>query len=155
WIPLANEPATPSFMSDCFRHPGGAPGFFADFEYRFSDPELLFMRHAPGRFAPVGEADWYDQHGFEQTAVAPRAPLQLELRVNRPRSVFAFLEPVVVELKLTNRSRQPVPVDESLLDAEGAITVIIKKDGKPARQWAPYARSCRDVAHRLLEPGQS
>jgi len=154
-IPLADEAAALSFMSYYFLHPGGEAAFFADFEYRFSDHELLFMRHAPQRFVPAGEADWYDQHGFEPGAVASRAPLRLELRVNRARAVFPFLEPVVLELKLTNLSRQPVPVDESLLGADGEMTVIIKKSGKPARQWAPYARYCRNAALRLLQPGQS
>src|SRR4029450_1046691 len=41
------------------------------------------------------------------------------------------------------------------LDASGELTVIIKKNGKPARQWAPYARYCRNAAPRLLEPGRS
>ncbi len=33
---------------------GGESAFFADFEYRFSDGELLFMRHAPGAVRPHG-----------------------------------------------------------------------------------------------------
>jgi hypothetical protein len=142
-------------MNYYFLHPGGEPAFFADFEYRFSDHELLLMRHAPDGFVPVGNADWYDHHGFQQAAVAPQPALRLELRVNRARPVFEFLEPVVLELKLTNSSDRPVPVDESVLDADAELTVIIKKSGKPARQWAPYARYCRNAAPRLLEPGQS
>jgi len=155
WIPLADEPTALSFMNYYFLHPGGQSAFFADFEYRFSDHELLLMRHAPDGFVPIGNADWYDHHGFQQAAVAPQPALRLELRVNRARPVFEFLEPVVLELKLTNLSDQPVAVDESMLDAAAEMTVIIKKSGKPARQWAPYARYCRNAAQRLLEPGQS
>src|SRR4029453_5810932 len=154
-IPLADEPGALSFMNYYFLHPGGAPAFFADFEYRFSDHELLFMRHAPDRFAPVGNADWFDHHGLQQAAIAPQPSLRLELRANRARAVFEFLEPVVLELKLTNLSAQPVPVEEGLLDAGDEMTVIIKKNGRPARQWAPYARYCRNAARRMLEPGQS
>jgi hypothetical protein len=155
WIPLADEPGALSFMNYYFIHPGGAPAFFADFEYRFSDHELLFMRHAPDRCVPVGDAGWFDHHGFQQAAVAPQPSLHLQLRVNRARAVFAFLEPVVLELKLTNRSGQPVAVDESVLDAGGEMTVIIKRHGKPARQWAHYARYCRNAVPRMLEPGES
>ncbi len=155
WIPLADEPGALSFMNYYFLHPGGAPAFFADFEYRFSDQELLFMRHAPDRFVPVGNADWFDHHGFQQAAIAPQPSLRLELRANRARAVFDFLEPVVLELKLTNQSDQPVPVNESVLDGGNEMTVIIKKNGRPARQWAPYARYCRNPSQRMLEPGQS
>jgi len=155
WLPMADEPAALSFMNYYFLYPGGAPAFFADFEYRFSDQELLFMRHAPAGVAQTGNADWFDHHGFQQAAVAPQSPLRLELRANRATPVFQFLEPVVLELKLTNLSDRPVPVDESVLDAGGETTVIIKKDGKPARRWAPYARYCRQTAQRVLGPGQS
>ena len=50
WIPLSNEPEARSYMNYPFRVDGGQSSFFADFEYRFSDSELLFMRHAPARF---------------------------------------------------------------------------------------------------------
>jgi hypothetical protein len=155
WLPLADEPAALSFMNYCFLHPGGAAAFFADFEYRFSDQELLFMRHAPERRAPVGNADWFDHHGFRQAAIVPRSPLRLELRVNRARPLFEFLEPVVLELKLANRSGRPMPMSDDVLDGGDGMTVIIKKDGKPARQWVPYARYCRRPGPSVLEAGQA
>ena len=155
WIPLADEPAALSFMNYYFLHPGGEPAFFADFEYRFSDQELLFMRHAPDRAAAIGNADWFDHHGFRQAAVAPQPPLRLELRANRARPAFEFLEPVVLELKLTNHSDRPVLVDEGVLDGGDDMTVVIKRDGRPARQWVPYARYCRKATQCTLEPGQS
>src|SRR5262249_51178393 len=153
WMPMADDPAALSFMNFYFLHPGGERAFFADFEYRFSDHELLLMRHAPDRSVPIGNADWYDHHGFQQAAIAPQASLRLELRANRPKPVFEFLEPVVLELKLTNLSDRAVTVDDSVLDVGGEMTVIIKKNGKPARQWVPYARCCRNASQRMLEPG--
>jgi hypothetical protein len=152
---MADEPTALSFMNYYFLHPGGEPAFFADFEYRFSDHELLHMRHAPDRLAQTGNADWFDHHGFRQAAIEPQSALRLELRVNRARPVFQFLEPVVLEMKLTNLSDRPVSVDESALDDGGEMTVVIKKNGKSARQWAPYARYCRKTTQRALGPGQS
>ena len=35
------------------------------------------------------------------------------------------------------------------------MTVIIKKDGKPARQYAPFARRCYQHKAKALAPGQS
>jgi hypothetical protein len=128
--------------------PGGA-------DFRFSDRELQIMRHAPDRSGRVGNADWFDRHGFEQAAPAADSGLQLQVRVNRAKPVFEFLEPVVLELRLSNVSSQPAPVDEGCLAAGDDMTVIIKKDGHPARRWAPYARTCRRPSPRVLEPGQS
>lgn len=155
WIPLSNENEARSFMNYPYNVAGGQSAFFSDFDYRFSDSELLFMRHAPARFVQMGNADWFDDHGFEQTAVSPEPSFKLELRVNRSKPVFEFLEPVVLELKLTNVSDQPQLVDEHVLEDAEEMTVIIKKQGKAARQWAPFARYCKSPGKAVLQPGES
>lgn len=155
WIPLTNEPEARSFMNYPFNVSGGQTAFFADFEYRFSDGELLFMRHAPARFVQMGNADWFDHHGFQQAIVSPEPTLQLELRVNRKTALFEFLEPVVLELKLTNISSQPQLIEEKLLAMLDHMIVMIKKDDKPARQFVPYAQYCWQHQLRALMPGES
>lgn len=155
WIPLANENEERSFMNYPYRVSGGQTAFFADFEYRFSDSELLFMRHAPARFVQMGNADWFDHHGFEQAAVSPEPNFRLELRANRQQTDYEFLEPVVLEIKLTNITNRPQLVDRAILSESERMTVILKKDGKTARQWAPYARYCMDDDTIVLAPGQS
>ena len=155
WIPLADEPEARSFMNYPYNVSGGQTAFFADFEYRFSDGELLFMRHAPARFVQMGNADWFDHHGFEEANVSPEPALKLELRVNRERAIFEFMELVTLELKLTNVSSQPQLVDKNLLSMSDSMTVILKKDGKPARQFVPYAQYCWLPEKRVLMPGES
>lgn len=155
WIPLPNEPEARSFMNYPFNVAGGQSAFFSDFEFRFSDGELLFMRHAPERFVQMGNADWFDDHGFEQAAVSPGSGYALELRVHRNLNYFEFLEPAKLELKLKNVSSEAKLVEGSILSASDHMTVILKKDGKPARQWAPYAQRCYDSSHTALAPGQS
>lgn len=155
WIPLANEPEARSFMNYPHNVSGGQTAFFADFEYRFSDGELLFMRHAPARFVQMGNANWFDHHGFQQANLSPEPTLNLELRVNRKTALFEFLEPVMLELKLTNISSQPQLIEEKLLAMLDHMIVMIKKDGKPARQWAPYAQYCWQHQLRALMPGES
>ncbi len=149
WIPLVDEPEARSFMNYPYGVAGGDTAFFADFEYRFSDGELLFMRHAPGRFVRMGDAAWFDHHGFEQARVQLDAPLSLDLRVNRARPVFEFLEPVVVELKLKNESKLPQIVDENLLTTLDGITIALKRQGSPARQYLPFAQ----VLHAAVGQG--
>jgi hypothetical protein len=155
WIPLADEPEARSFMNYPFRVTGGQAAFFADFHYRFSDAELLFMRHAPARFVRMGDADWFDHHGFEQAAVSAEPAVALDLRVNRPTPVFDFLEPVMVELKLKNISTEPQLVDEQVLAAADHFTIVVKKRGRPARTFSPFAHYCFKSKPRVLEPGQA
>ncbi|MCC7210890.1 MAG: hypothetical protein IT451_03470 [Candidatus Brocadia sp.] len=155
WIPLADEPEERSFMNYPYNVSGGQTAFFADFEYRFSDGELLFMRHAPARFVQMGNADWFDHHGFQEANVSPEPAFKLELRVNRERAIFEFMEPVTMELKLTNISTQSQMVNENILSMSDSLTVILKKDGKPARQFCPYARYCLQSKKKVLMFGES
>ncbi|MDX2169778.1 MAG: hypothetical protein SF182_22095 [Deltaproteobacteria bacterium] len=155
WIPLVNEPEARSFMNYPYRVAGGQAKFFADFEFRFSNPELLFMRHAPARFVQMGNADWFDHHGFEQAETELEPTLRLELRANRNQARFEFLEPAMLELKLTNVSDEPQIVDRHLLTNSEALTVILKRAGRPARQWVPFARYCRKSEPTVLAPGAS
>jgi len=155
WIPLADEPEARSFMNYPDNVSGRQAAFFADFEYRFSDGELLFMRHAPSRFVQMGNADWFDHHGFEQAAAATSAALQLTARVERNQPVFAYLEPPAIKLELTNASQRPQIVPGDVLDHTDGMMVIIKKRGGRARQWLPYARYCTEAEPKVLMPGQS
>jgi hypothetical protein len=155
WIPLADEPEARSFMNYPYNVAGGQTAFFADFEFRFSDSELLFLRHAPERFVQMGNADWFDHHGFEQTDRSAEPTLRLQLRANRDQPRFEFLEPVMLELKLTNASEQPQLVPEDLLKNADRITVIVKRQGQPARSFQPYAQYCRKVGQTVLGSGKS
>jgi hypothetical protein len=155
WLPIADEPEARSFMSYPYGVTGGQTAFFSDFEFRFSDSELLYMRHAPERFVQMGNAEWFDQHGFEQIVASPEPTLQLELRVNRIEPRFEFLEPVVLELKLKNVSGNPQLLPDDLISSTGNLTVIVKKANQPARSFQPYARYCRKSSQTVLRSGQS
>jgi hypothetical protein len=156
WLPgLPDEPEARSFMNYPFAVNGGQAAFFADFKYRFSNRELLFMRHAPAQFVQMGNADWFDHHGFEEARVSPQATLRLELEVNRDSGVFEFLEPVTLGLKLTNVSTDPQSVDANLLRSLDALTLVIKRQGQPAREFAPFARHCYLPEQIVIAPGES
>lgn len=154
WIPLANDPEARSFMNYPYNVTGGQQKFFSDFAFRFTNQELLFMRHAPARFVQMGNADWFDNHGFEQAAVAAHPTLKLEVRANRDPAHFEFLEPVVLELKLTNTGERPEVLHNRILESDN-LTVILKKQGRRARQWAPYARYCLELEPIVLAPKDS
>lgn len=156
WIPgLANEPEARSFMNYPYSVSGGQTAFFSNFQFRFSDQELLFMRHAPARLVQMGNAAWFDHHGFEQARVLAEPSFKLEARVNRAEARFDFLEPITLDLKLTNTTSQPQLIDDKILEELEHMTVIIKKDGKEARSFHPYANRCWEEKKRVLQPGQA
>lgn len=155
WITLINENEARSFMNYPYSVAGGETAFFSDFEYRFSDSELLFMRHAPESFVQMGNADWFDHHGFKQANSMGSPTFRLEIRVNRERPVFEFMEPVMLEMKLTNLSPEFQLVAAEVLNPNHDMTVILKKKGSPARQWAPYARKCTAPSRQIVDSGKS
>jgi hypothetical protein len=155
WIPLTNEPEARSFMNYPYFVAGGQQAFFADFAYRFSDAELLFMRHAPERFVQMGNANWFDNHGFEQAAEQIGNALTLEVRLHRDRPHLAFLEPLNIELKLRNSGTAPVIVDAARLHSLDSVTVISKRERDPARLFLPFARYCLEPQPTVLQPGES
>jgi len=155
WIPLANENEARSFMNYPFFVEGAQASFFSDFEYRFSDSELLFMRHAPSNFVQMGNAAWFDNHGFEQIEKEQSNEFILELRVNRDSSVFEFLEMINLELKLKNVSGQPQQIEKGVLNEFENMSIIIKRDGLPARQWLPFAQILHEKEMMLLDSGKA
>jgi hypothetical protein len=155
WIPLADEPNARSFMNYPYAVPGGQTAFFSDFEYRFSDSELLFLRHAPEKFVQMGNADWFDNHGFEQVNRLPESSLRLQLRVNRVETRFEFMEPVMLELKLTNVSDQPLLLPDDIISNSERMTIIVRRQGQTAKAYLPYARYCRKAGQTVLRTSHS
>src|SRR6266542_1017035 len=118
--------------------PGPETVFFQNFGYRFSDNELLFMRHAPYRFVEQGNALWFDHHAFQGANISAEAGLQLVVRVNRPRAEFEFLEPMVIELQVKKGPAERRPAPEHLLRHGDRPPVAVKRDGAEAPQYPRY-----------------
>jgi hypothetical protein len=155
WISLMDEPETRSFMNYPFNVKNGEKAFFADFQYRFSDSELLFMRHTPKLFKQTDDAGWFEHHGFDEANTFPNPAFRLEARLNRSQPTFDFMEPVNIELKLTNVSQQPQLISKKMLADLGMMTVIIKKEREQARQFIPYAKYLWADNKQVMMPNES
>lgn len=158
WVPLANQPEARSFMNYPFNVQGGERAFFGDFRFRFNRDELLFMRHAPRRFVQMGHSDWFENHGLwplRQEHPEGPADWHLQLRPNREVNAYAFMEPVILESKLTNRSGQTVTVDENLLAFEGNLKLVVQREGNVARPWRAMVTRCSQYVPVSLAPGES
>jgi hypothetical protein len=159
WIPLTEEREARSYMNYPYRVSGGPEAFFENFYYRFSDNELMFLRHAPERFVQQGNAEWLDHHAFEQARAASSRALELTVRVNRAKTDgraarYESMEPVIAELKLRNNSRVPVVVDRNCLYGDD-VMILIARDRGAARRWMPYQRYCLRAEPHVLQPGES
>lgn len=155
WIPLQDEREVRSFMNYPYDVQGSVPAFFQNFEYRFSDNELLFLRHAPERFVKMGDAEWFDDHGFKHQETLLHPSFKLSLRVNRETNRFEFLEPVCMELKLTNDTKDPQIVNKNVLANMDRMTIIVKKNGGKAKQLLPYLHYLQQSEKEVLMPGQT
>lgn len=154
WIPQINDFEARSFMNYPNNVSGGQNAFYANFEYRFTDEELLFMRHAPSRFVEMGNEDWFSNHGF-WSDVESANTLKMEVRVNREDPIFEYMEPVMVEFKLTNQTDKPLLVDANILRSMDSMSLLIKKGENPIREFRPYAKYCYDYSPQLLDAEQS
>jgi len=151
-----NDHEARSFMNYPYYVQGGQSAFFSDFEFRFSEKELLFMRHAPRDFVRMGGAMWGQDHGLRQEPEKPGHAFRLELRPNRETNMFHFLEPVHLELKLTNTSPvvQEVPFD--VLDEGHHVSIAVAREGAElTRRHRPFRSACYKSQPKSVTPGQS
>ncbi len=156
WIPLANAPEARSYMNYPFRVSGGQSAFFGDFQFRFTDDELVFMRHAPRRFVQMGNSNWFVNHGFEQPdALSHTGNWALNIRPNRDTNTYRFLEPVTMELKLTNTGDRVASVDHELLKDGRHINVYIQREGGLTKPWRPMITHCHEEETEQVDPGKS
>lgn len=156
WIPLANEPEARSFMNYPRRVSGGENAFWNDFRFRFSDDELIFMRHAPRRFVQMGNDDWFENHGFEApSALEQTGDWTLEVRPNRDNNSYRFLEPVSMELKLTNSGDKSAMMDGDMLQDGRHITVFVQREGGETKQWRPMITRCHEDHDDKIDVGES
>jgi hypothetical protein len=155
WIPMRSDKEARSFMNYPFEVRGGEDAFFRNFEYRFSDSEILFLRHAPERLVQMGNSSWAKGHGIEKRKGSAASPFRLEVRANRNVPHFQYLEPVVLELKLTNVSGAEYEGDQSWLRSKDRLVILVTKEHSRARRFLPYVRYHSAPAKRMLPPAQS
>ncbi len=169
WINRPDEPYVHTFMNYPWAADAERPGYFSQFAYRFTNNELRFLRHAPEHLVKMGAAPFGPGvNGAPGGNAAGPGPFALEVRMHGHESAtgikqLEYMEPLVLELKLTNNSDKPVPVPEA------RITVRYKaparphdeppgdEDPKARRDWErpyiPYAHTCG--GRETVEPGRS
>jgi hypothetical protein len=152
WWPLGDESLEPSFMNN----PDNAPTtleFFSNFEYSFSDRELRFIRHAPVHFIEMGGI----RYGVDpaDSARMESGTWSLQASVRRSSKVFDFMEPVVVDVTLTNRSNRPQVIDEGIFREGHNLNIAIRQGTNADTVLQPFVIRCLGPKWRVLQPGES
>jgi hypothetical protein len=157
WMPLVSNSQALSWMNypDSATPAGGPPlnasWFYRRFRFRFDDSELLFLRHAPERYVQMGAETWFRNHArVPRGSIDPR--LQLTIRGRKP--ILEQGEPVMLELKLANTSREPVLVHQNLDPSDGLVDIAITTPRKERRPFVPFDHTRTRVVPYVLEPGK-
>jgi hypothetical protein len=156
WMPLKTNSQSLSWMNyPDSATPGGGAGanatwFYKRFRFRFDEGELLFMRHAPETYVQMGAAGWFDNHGR-----VARISLEhrLKLTVRSLKQFYELGEPILIELKLGNESKQPITVHRNLDPSDGLVEISITNPRGERRPFLPVDHTRTIMSPHILEPG--
>ena len=152
-----------SFMNYDWRYGGGGKTdeFWQRFAFAFDGDELEFLRHAPRNALEPGRAAfhsvnyWADGSGG-YSPYLPEVPLpgfQLTLTPPPAGPVFAFGQPVFLEVTLTNNTPGTVQLPPEVLDPKaGFLELLVRRvTGRAgpalaeARPFVPMMQRCFDA----------
>lgn len=163
-----DEPDSLSWMNYPWRYPYGyrlPPGwdgsndYWQNCRFEFDPEELRHLRHhalmevIPGG-APFG-ALGHDLPRATTGEQLQKDPLALYVRTRPERYLFAFAEPVSVELKLKNQGPAPITVPDMLNPEFGMTTLFIRDPRDQVRAYRPLFKLCGEPHTKELAPGES
>jgi hypothetical protein len=152
-----------SFMNYDWRYKGGdkADEFWERFAYAFDPDELSFLRHGPRPAVIPGGAAFHSSRYWSEgtggySPYVREAPLEgfaLELQPALAGRLFAFAQPIFLEITLRNLTGQPIDLPPGLLDPKGGVLEILirKTGGKSTNSLAdvdafqPILQRCFDL----------
>lgn len=161
WMPLVAEPTALSWMNypdmatssaGASTKPNDAKWFYDRFRFRFSDSELLFLRHAPASYLQMGNEAWFHNHGRVSQESLER---RLQLVVRSRKRLVELGEPVFVELRLRNVSNEDVMVYGNLDPSDGSVELAVTNPRGERRPLIPIAHTRMLGQQQALKPGQS
>ena len=152
-----------SFMNYDWRYGGGGKRdeFWERFSFTFDPDELVFLRHGsrtsviPGG-APFHSVRYWNEGTGGYSPYVPEAPLEgfkLTLRAPQQGRLFAFAQPVFLEVELQNLTGEPIELPPVLLDPKGGFLEILvrRTHGTSTRSLAeaevfsPIVQRCFDI----------
>jgi Peptidase family M28 len=156
WMPLKTDKQALSWMNyPDNATPGGAgfnaTWFYKRFRFRFDTPELLFLRHAPETYVEMGAAGWFHNHG---RVARIDLDFRLKLIVRSRKQMYEFGEPVIVELRLSNESNQPITVHGNLDPSDGLVEMTVTNPDGRRFPFLPVDHTRTRMIPYVLETGK-
>jgi hypothetical protein len=158
-----------SFMNYDWRYGGGdkRDEFWERFSYSFDPDELSFLRHGvrpaviPGGAAFHSVRYWNEGTGGYSPYVteAPLDGFALELKPALDGALFAFAQPIFLEVGLQNLTGGPIELPPGLLDPKsGVLEILIRKTGGKSTSslaevdtFQPILQRCFDLDPQARE----
>ena len=158
-----------SFMNYDWRFLGGnqREEYWRRFAVTFDPDELEFLHHAPRSALVPGGADFHTVNYWAEgtggySPYAPEAPVAgFKLTLSPPASgtVFAFGQPVFLEVTLRNETGQDVNLPDEVLDPKAGFLELLvqRRTGKTRRGLAdaqpfiPIMQRCFDLDPRTAD----
>jgi hypothetical protein len=118
----------------------GNAAFWKNFQFRFDEEELLHLRHGSRNAVIMGGDSWgsgghlESEHSelSELELIAGTPPIEVLLR---SKELYAFMEPVTLEIRLRNLTKSNLLVDSNLQPEFGIVAFLIKGPDGNVRQY--------------------
>jgi hypothetical protein len=140
-----------------YYQPGGTNGYWANFDFQFTDNEVIHLRHAfyrnivlGGNAFGTGAAE-VDPELFSER-IEDNSGLKLELKLPRPS--FAFGEPVVVEVKLSTTDTRGKRVQPYLHPKDAFVEIAIRQPSGRILRYRSLIEHCVDDQITMLLNGE-
>lgn len=149
WMKLVNNKHALSFMN----YPKNNYLFFRVFEFKFSEAEIFFMRHAPRDFVRPGGSLRSINHGLIHSD--DKSHFSLEISTSKGSTVHKFMEPVKVNIKLRNDSHSPIQINEEAFRNGQDVGVYIQRNEGPIKKWRPMELVNSNYPQKMIKSGES
>jgi hypothetical protein len=128
--------------------PGGEAAYWANFPFQFTDNEITHLRHAFYRNITIGgNAFGVGAAEIDPELVADRTEDNSGLRLElRSKEVFAYGEPVVVEIKLSTTDLRGKRAHSYLHPDDEMVQIAIRKPSGSTVLYRPMIEHCVDEA---------
>lgn len=148
-----SRPDSLSWMNYAWKYDNrnGTDSFWAAFEMRFDDEELIHIRHGDRAAVIMGGDEWASGGHLESpaTMAGPGGPLEL---IVRTRGTYLALEPVTVELRLRNLLDTGLVIDRRLSPEHGNVRLEVRRPDGSITAYSPIACQLADAELVTLAP---
>ncbi len=138
-------------------YPQYVSNFWGNFMMRFDEEELIHLRHGKRSEIIMGGDPWATGSHLEDTGsgmidMDGNPPVDLLLR-SKGTGYYQFMEPVIIEARLKNKTELPIDIDTQLDPACGRMDIYIKRPDGKVVSYDPVACKLSAPAMSTLMPG--